>query len=41
MRLTNEAMTEYSGLLSEELPALQKKAVQKAIERIRTIQSRE
>ena len=38
MKLSNEALTEYSGLLGEQLPDLQKRAVQKAIERIRSAQ---
>ena len=40
MKLTNEALTEYSGMLSENIPAQQKSVAQKAIERIRKMQNR-
>jgi len=39
MKLTNEALTEYSRMLSEELSAQQKTTVQKSVERIRNTQN--
>ncbi|MCI0707065.1 MAG: hypothetical protein L0Y80_06260 [Ignavibacteriae bacterium] len=39
MRLLNEALTVYSGLLGEQLPTQERAAVQGAIERIRNLQN--